>query len=234
MKPTISTPIDVYAYGLGDYDAPEVARITFTESTLARVQELRTLVAQQGLDYVAVPVLPDLKVEWLIGGAGDDGKMHAWADHDNLNPSPEPVLVGPDHVTYAERAFGVGTRIVCNLEDAFCGAPPLSQREREKQGLAKLIGSLTARGWTPFKVYDGEGMEVVKGKTTAEIVEVCAATEDSNLYFKDAQQSRGYLYLVWGNSPSELVCDHSLNHGFGEAVDAALREVFPGWPSCED
>ncbi|MNG23991.1 hypothetical protein D3C84_1086630 [compost metagenome] len=40
----------------------------------------------------------------------------------------------------------------------------------------------------------------------------------------------GTLMLVWGNSPIELIADHTTNHGFDEAVDAAQRSVWPNYP----
>lgn len=103
----------------------------------------------------------------------------------------------------------------------------------EEQGLSQLIEQLNKQGWPCAFVNDGEEDIPCKGKTVAQIVEDCAATEEAWLYF-GTNGRLGNLYLVWGNSPSELVADHSLSYGFGDAVDQALVAVWPTYPDVED
>ncbi|MNX89700.1 hypothetical protein D3C86_1217210 [compost metagenome] len=108
--------------------------------------------------------------------------------------------------------------------------------EQEKEGLVKIIEGMRSRGWQPTQVFDGEEYIALEpGQDAASIVEECSSTDDSTLIFNGISPSRrGSLYLVWGNSPSELVADNSIGHGFDVDLDETLRDVFPGWPNCED
>lgn len=108
--------------------------------------------------------------------------------------------------------------------------------EQEKAGLAKIIDHMKAAGWVPYKLCDGEEFEPIQpGSATAEVVEACCATDEATLYFNTEPGRMGHsVFLVWGNSPSELIADNSMGHGFDVALDEALRAVFPGYPNCED
>lgn len=100
--------------------------------------------------------------------------------------------------------------------------------QEEKDGLVKVIGHLLTKGWVPVEIWDGE--EMVKAKEPSEVnswVEEAAATEEAKIYFQNSGGGRGYIYLVWGNDPHELIADHTLNHDFGLAVEEATDAVFP-------
>lgn len=98
--------------------------------------------------------------------------------------------------------------------------------EKEKAGLAQIIDRMKKAGWNPYRVWDGGENQSVLGRSTGEIAEVCCSTGDASLYFDNGSEGH-CAYLVWGNSPEELIADNSMGGGFEVALDAAIAEVFP-------
>jgi len=145
------------------------------------------------------------------------------------------LLVG--HVRHVEQAmeamrnnpFGMIKADGCELRFH----PDEGVAMTEQQALARIISNLQQQGWNPSRVWDGEESVEAKGKTTEEIVEECAAIEQAYLSFRRGQDL-GQVMMVWGNSPSELIADHTENNGVGAAVDAALLSVWPTYPDVED
>ena len=101
--------------------------------------------------------------------------------------------------------------------------------EDEQQGLAQVIDSLKTHGWFPTRIWDGECTLKVTGWESAKIAEECSQTDEAWLHFEHLKHGgwSNYIYLVWGNSPDELIADHTLNADFGLHIDAACRVVFP-------
>lgn len=104
---------------------------------------------------------------------------------------------------------------------------------QEKVGLIKVINALAEQGWLPTKVWDGEEYVQVAEEPAEQVAEECAAVETANLYFVNGSK-KAVIFMVWGNSPSELIADSSECHGFGDVLDSALRAVWPTWPCVED
>ena len=101
----------------------------------------------------------------------------------------------------------------------------------EKLGLLKMLQHLELNGWVVTHVDDGEELIKADNKALAEVVDDAAAVELANIRFSKAEGlGTGTIMLVWGNSPIELIADHTTNHGFDEAVDAAQRSVWPNYP----
>lgn len=104
----------------------------------------------------------------------------------------------------------------------------------ENSGLRKVIEHLVANGWVLSYVDDGG--DAVYAKSIEEAVEAAAAVEQAWIHFikNDGTPARatGYLMLVWGNSPIELIADmgYQEGNGFVEAVEAAQRSVWPNYP----
>lgn len=111
--------------------------------------------------------------------------------------------------------------------------PGGGEKMTEQQALALIIYNLQQQGWNPTRAWDGEESVDVEGKSIDEIVEECASTDQAYLSFRKGVH-RGQVMMVWGNSPSELVADHTESNGFGAAVDAALRSVWLTYPDVED
>lgn len=103
----------------------------------------------------------------------------------------------------------------------------------EQQALARIIANLHEQGWQADRVNDGDEHVPVRGRPISNIAETCADTDEAWLYFMK-EDIQGIVRLIWGNSPSELIADHTESNGFGAAVDAALRSVWPTWPDGED
>ncbi|MBC7198077.1 MAG: hypothetical protein H5U32_02395 [Pseudomonas balearica] len=106
--------------------------------------------------------------------------------------------------------------------------------QAEKMALGLILGSLRSMGWEHYKLDDGEGWEFVGDKSIEQFVEDCAAVDDCSLRLLKDGRKTAVMLIVWGNSPSELIADHSCSNGFEEAVDAALREVWPEWPFVDE
>lgn len=110
--------------------------------------------------------------------------------------------------------------------------PEPVELDAEQDGLLKVLKALAGQGWLLHYVQDGG--ETTQPQTVEQAVEDASAVDEAWIHLiKDAgtpDQATGYVQLVWGNSPIELIADHTTNHGFGEAVDAALRSVWPNYP----
>jgi len=105
--------------------------------------------------------------------------------------------------------------------------------QAEKLALGLILGSLHNMGWEHYELDDGEGWEFVGDKSTELVVEDCAAVEMCTLrMLKDGDQT-AVMLIVWGNSPSELIADHSCSRGFDDDVDAALKTIWPAWPDVD-
>ena len=99
----------------------------------------------------------------------------------------------------------------------------------EQQALARILRHLAKLGWTPEEVYDEDDPIYLVDLPVDEVVAECRAFDDCHLRVgKDGEF--GTIYLVWGNSPMELVADHTTRWGLDEAVDSALASVWPLYP----
>lgn len=106
--------------------------------------------------------------------------------------------------------------------------------QAEKLTLGLIIGSLRSMGWEHYELDDGDGWEFVGEGTIDETVEHCSAVEMCTLrMLKDGDKTAAML-IVWGNSPSELIADHSCSRGFDDDVDAALKTIWPAWPFVDE
>lgn len=101
----------------------------------------------------------------------------------------------------------------------------------EVAGLRKVLDHLLCQGWKPIELYDSEEWRTLdEGAPLADVVEACAEVEMATLRLRHWDGRTGSIGLVWGNSPIELIADHTTNDGFGEAVSAAQRSVWPNYP----
>lgn len=105
--------------------------------------------------------------------------------------------------------------------------------QAEKMALGLILGSLRKMGWEHYELDDGDGWEFVGDKSTELVVEDCAAVEMCTLRMLKDGDKTAVILIVWGNSPSELIADHSCSRGFDDDVDAALKAIWPEWPFVE-
>ena len=90
----------------------------------------------------------------------------------------------------------------------------------ESTVLKSLIRNAIARGYL-ISVHDGEEWAVVKSKDATAIFEAATATDESNLRFRlIGGEFIGTVYLVFGNSPEELIADYSDNDAIRALVDS--------------
>lgn len=105
----------------------------------------------------------------------------------------------------------------------------LTGHAAEKDGLLKLITHLKEAGWWVSTVNDGEeDIHFQKFHSIEAVIADASAVDEAHVFFTDGSH-RGTAWLVWGNSPIELVADHS-GGPFEEAINAALRKVWPNYP----
>jgi len=105
--------------------------------------------------------------------------------------------------------------------------------EAERAGLFKVLEYLEhpGGGWRPYQLWDTEEwLTFGPGLSLEAVVTEAAQTDMATLRMINGDGRTGSLGLVWGNSPIELIADHTTDHGFGEAVDAAQRSVWPNYP----
>lgn len=106
--------------------------------------------------------------------------------------------------------------------------------QAEKLALGLVLGSLRSMGWEHYELDDGDGWEFVGDKSIEQVVEDCAAVDDCGLRMIKDGAGTGWMAIVWGNSPSELIADHSCSRGFDDDVDAALKALWPAWPFVDE
>jgi hypothetical protein len=103
--------------------------------------------------------------------------------------------------------------------------------EAEKAGLFKVLDHLDDHGWRPIELWDTEEwLTFSPGLSLQAKVKEAAQTDMATLRLRHDDGRIGSIGLVWGNSPIELIADHTTNHGFDEAVRAAQRSVWPNYP----
>jgi len=107
----------------------------------------------------------------------------------------------------------------------------VDQHSKEKDGLLMVLMHMAEQGWVPSELWDTEEWRNFNnGAPLTSVVEACGDTEMATLRLRHTDGRTGSLGLVWGNSPLELIADHTTNHGFDEAVAAAQRSVWPNYP----
>lgn len=91
-----------------------------------------------------------------------------------------------------------------------------------------LLQGLAHAGLKPVKVSNGE--EKYPYESDDQAIAVLTATDESNLYVACPDGKIRSLFLVYGNSPGELVCDHS---GGYAPLEAAVTVVADAWEGRE-
>lgn len=123
-----------------------------------------------------------------------------------------------------------GDSLMTCKDCSYCSASrQFDQGISEEQALARILRHLAKLGWTPDDVYDEDDPISLVGMSVDEVVVECQAFGDCHLRVgKDGKF--GTIYLVWGNSPMELVADHTTRWGLDDDIDAALESIWPDYP----
>lgn len=88
-----------------------------------------------------------------------------------------------------------------------------------------LIETLLKHNLTIVSVDNGETETNFADVSLAEFIEQTMACDEARLYVKTPRGENRWLYLVYGNSPGELVCDYTI----APEVDAATNEHYNKW-----
>lgn len=87
----------------------------------------------------------------------------------------------------------------------------------ERRAIRKLCQMARAKGWPPLAV-DNMG-EVIYTTSDREVLEHVFSVDESRIEFMGPEGKKAVALIVLGNSPSEVVADHSIRPGFSELMD---------------
>lgn len=90
-----------------------------------------------------------------------------------------------------------------------------------------LIRTLQKHGLTISSVDNGESVTNFADVSLSQFVEETMACDEARLYVITPEGKRKWLYLVYGNSPGELVCDYTIS----PEIEAAADEHYNLWES---
>jgi hypothetical protein len=88
-----------------------------------------------------------------------------------------------------------------------------------------LLETLEKHGLSILSVNNGEYSTKLADTTRDDFAEECMACDEAWLSVIAPDGKRGTLYLVYGNSPGELVCDYAIC----PEIEAACEEHFSNW-----
>lgn len=97
-----------------------------------------------------------------------------------------------------------------------------------------LFNTLKKHGIVIVKVDNGESVTEFAKVTLKQFIDETTACDEANLYVTTPDGKMRWIFLVYGNSPGELVCDHHCN----AEIEAASNEHFDAWngraqPRCK-
>jgi hypothetical protein len=79
----------------------------------------------------------------------------------------------------------------------------------EMEVVTQVIDSALHEGWS-ISVFDGEGWTVERSRDRAAIIAALRTTDEDQLQFHNEQgEHRGWVRLIYGNLPWEVVNDYS-------------------------
>lgn len=94
-----------------------------------------------------------------------------------------------------------------------------------KPEVSSLLRTFKKHGIEPVQCDDGAVTKLVPGKRNESIEELFAC-DDVALHVRTPNSPKlRWVYLVYGNSPGELVCDYTVD----PALDAATSEHYNKW-----
>ena len=75
-----------------------------------------------------------------------------------------------------------------------------------------LIEQLLAQPGATVSVYDGEEWALKRSRDLDTIMAALGSTDNDELVWRDASGARlAWFWLIYGNSPGELIADHTAN-----------------------
>jgi hypothetical protein len=99
-------------------------------------------------------------------------------------------------------------------------------REFERREAKTLVDLILDRGLT-ISVYDGGDWPLKRSTSSAEVLDAMGSTDSDTLRLRDTNGDVvANFVLVYGNSPGDLICDHSAND-LAEGIWSAWSAVHP-------
>ena len=92
-----------------------------------------------------------------------------------------------------------------------------------KPVIEDIIKCLSNNGLTLHSVDNGDGEVLVD--TIDEAVEEINATDESDLYVKNPEGKKRWIFIVLGNEPFETICDYTVD----PLIDKAHEEFSTMW-----
>jgi len=98
----------------------------------------------------------------------------------------------------------------------------------EKAVVRGLVEHMHKFGWHAVEVDDGGDERAIKvdyepGLSADEVIDHAFAVDEAHVYFKDGLGHTGWVFLVFGNEPHEVINDYSAKVEF----DVVMEEFHP-------
>lgn len=90
----------------------------------------------------------------------------------------------------------------------------------ERKALWSILGDMADKGWTAYRTNDGERIEAHTDPES--VMEVCFNLDEVRVGFRNEAGDKHNIFLVFGNSPNEIVCDWGFTDGDPDGFDAAI------------
>jgi hypothetical protein len=164
------------------------------------------------------------RVAHLVGAGWKDKLMQAWLDGAYARHLPASC-VAESHLLQQVRNQG-GPSWLAKF-DLAAPHPDVVRREAgERKVLRHLLRRAKAMGMPCIKVNDGE--ESYKATSEAQVLDTVFSVDESYLLFARPAGEAGVAlsaYIVLGNSPSEVICDHSSPDDEAHPFNVLMAEV---------
>jgi hypothetical protein len=90
----------------------------------------------------------------------------------------------------------------------------------ERKALWSILGDMADKGWKAFRTNDGDRNEAHTDDKS--VMEVCFNLDECWVAFRNEAGDKHTIFLVFGNSPNEIVCDWGFTVGDPDGFDAAI------------
>ena len=90
----------------------------------------------------------------------------------------------------------------------------------ERKALWSILGDMADKGWVAFRTNDGERIEAHTDPKS--VMEVCFNLDEAWVTFRNEACITHTIFLVFGNSPNEIVADWGFTVGDPDGFDAAI------------
>jgi hypothetical protein len=82
----------------------------------------------------------------------------------------------------------------------------------DRHGITQAVEALVAAGWQLEFAHNGE--EEIKTSVVKDAVDAIMEVDEGSIHFRSVygpNEEYGYLFLVLGNAPDEVICDYTTN-----------------------